>query len=86
MLTAATKNFENVRIWGATQPLLSSTHGWASGDEILLVLSIEQLNLERLALQAIVSLVYVMPYLQYPVDADLSISLNGSANLQLTFC
>ena len=65
----------------STSPL-----GWASGGEILLVLSIEQLNLERLALQAIVSLVYVMPYLQYPVDADVSISLNGSANLRLTFC
>ena len=58
----------------------------ASEDEILSVVPVKVFVWERPALKTLVSLVYCVTYLQYPVDADVSLSQNFTANLQQPLC
>ena len=50
-------------------------------DEVLSIKSEELPIWERPALQTLVALVYFVANLQYAVDADMSLSLHGSADL-----
>ena len=60
--------------------------GGASKDEILSVVPIICFVWERPAMKTLVPLVYCVTYLQCPVDPDVSLSQNGSANLQQSPC
>ena len=50
-------------------------------DEVLSIQSVELPIWERPAVQTLVALVYCVANLQYAVDADMSLSLQGSADL-----
>ena len=63
-------------VWAQDKPFY---HGWTSEDEVLSILSMELLAWERLALQLLMSLMDPMPSLQCPVDAHVSLSLDGWA-------
>jgi len=60
--------------------------GGTSKDEILSVVPIILFVWERPALKTLVPLVYCVTYLQCPVDADMSLSQNCTANLQQPLC